>query len=110
MRDGVILHGDVIRPRQPRRYPTLVYRTPYGKHYAVREFSIYRKAAQRGYAIVLQDVRGRYASDGDFFAYLHEGKDGYDTIRVGCAPALVRRERRHLWSVLSGRCAMARCG
>lgn len=80
MRDGVILRADIIRPRQSGSYPTLVYRTPYGKHNAIGEFSIYRKALERGYALVLQDVRGRYASDGDFYAYLHEGKDGYDTI------------------------------
>lgn len=34
----------------------------------------------RGYAIVIQDVRGRYASDGEFLPYQNEGKDGYDTI------------------------------
>jgi uncharacterized protein len=79
-RDGVVLRADIIRPRSSGSYPTLVYRTPYGKHNAIREFSIFRKALDRGYALVLQDVRGRYASEGDFYAYLHEGKDGYDTI------------------------------
>jgi uncharacterized protein len=80
MRDGVILRADIIRPREAGRYPTLVYRTPYGKQRAVHEFSITRKAVERGYAIVFQDVRGRYGSDGDFSPYLHEGTDGYDTI------------------------------
>jgi putative CocE/NonD family hydrolase len=80
MRDGVILRADIIRPRQAAPHPTLVYRTPYGKRNALREFSIFRKSVQRGYAVLLQDVRGRYESEGDFFAYLHEGKDGYDTI------------------------------
>jgi putative CocE/NonD family hydrolase len=80
MRDGVVLRADVWRPTAPGRYPTLVYRTPYGKHQATAAFSTAAKAVARGYAVVLQDVRGRYASDGEFLPYQQEGKDGYDTI------------------------------
>ena len=80
MRDGVILRADVWRPTAPGRYPTLVYRTPYGKHQATAAFATAHKAVLRGYAVVLQDVRGRYASDGEFLPYQQEGKDGYDTI------------------------------
>src|SRR5206468_5641232 len=58
----------------------LVYRTPYGKHFAQKEYTIFRRAVQCGYAIVIQDVRGRYASDGKFRPYENEGRDGYDTI------------------------------
>jgi predicted acyl esterase len=80
MRDGVVLRADVWRPRGNGRFPTLVYRTPYGKHAADAALTTARKAVARGYAVVLQDVRGRYASDGEFLPYQQEGKDGFDTI------------------------------
>lgn len=80
MRDGVVLRADVWRPKGEGRFPTLVYRTPYGKHQATAAMSTATRAVQRGYAVVMQDVRGRYASDGEFLPYQQEGKDGYDTI------------------------------
>lgn len=79
MRDGVRLRADVLRPSDGR-FPTLVYRTPYGKHDALKEYTTFTRAVERGYAVVVQDVRGRYASDGDFRPYENEGRDGYDTI------------------------------
>ena len=80
MRDGVAFRADVLRPRGDRRFPTLVYRTPYGKHNALTNYAIFRRAVDRGYAVIAQDVRGRYASAGEFSAYRNEGRDGYDTI------------------------------
>lgn len=80
MRDGVVLRADVYRPGGPGPFPVLVYRTPYGKHGAVESYQTHLRAVERGYAVVLQDVRGRYESDGIFVPYWHEGKDGYDTI------------------------------
>ncbi len=80
MRDGVTLRADVALPAATGRFPTLVYRTPYGKQFALREGSTFEKAVARGYAVVIQDVRGRYASDGEFSPYQNEGRDGYDTI------------------------------
>lgn len=80
MRDGVVLRADLWRPADTGRYPTLVYRTPYNKAAVFTTYSLFRKAAERGYAVVAQDVRGRYASDGEYRAYQQEGKDGYDTI------------------------------
>lgn len=85
MRDGVTLRADVWRPSGDGRYPVLVYRTPYGKHAASAAHSTAQKAVPRGYAVVMQDVRGRYASDGDYQAYQQEGKDGYDTIEWAAA-------------------------
>ncbi len=85
MRDGVILRADVWRPVARGRYPTLVYRTPYGKHDAAAAFATARKAVARGYAVVLQDVRGRHASDGEYLPYQQEGRDGYDTIEWAAA-------------------------
>ena len=58
----------------------LVYRTPYGREDALKDYTTFVHAVERGYAMVVQDVRGRYASDGDFRPYQDEGHDGYDTI------------------------------
>lgn len=80
MRDGVVLRADVWLPNARGRFPTLVYRTPYDKENAPKEWTTFDKAVKRGYAVVIQDVRGRYASDGEFAPYQNEGKDGYDTI------------------------------
>ena len=80
MRDGVVLRADVYRPQRDGRFPVLVYRTPYGKHHAAGDHQIHLKAVERGYGVVLQDVRGRYASEGRFDPYRQEGRDGYDTI------------------------------
>ena len=80
MRDGVVLRADVYRPAGEGKFPVLVFRTPYGKHYTAKSDGVHMKAVARGYAVVLQDVRGRYASDGIFNPYRQEGADGYDTI------------------------------
>lgn len=80
MRDGVILRADVLRPKGPGPFPVLVYRTPYGKEDALKDYTTFSHAVERGYAVVVQDVRGRYASDGEFRPYQNEGHDGYDTI------------------------------
>src|SRR5690606_11539821 len=80
MRDGVVLRADVYRPVTGGPFPVLVYRTPYGKHDAADAYDTHLEAVRRGYAVVLQDVRGRYASEGDFDPYRNEGRDGYDTI------------------------------
>ncbi len=79
MRDGIVLRADLLLPAESGRFPTLVYRTPYNKEPALRA-TTFAKAVERGYAVVVQDVRGRYASDGEFNAYRNEGRDGYDTI------------------------------
>src|SRR2546428_5902197 len=87
MRDGVTLRADVYRPSSPGRFPTLVYRTPYGKDDLVESGSepTIVRAARAGYAVVAQDVRGRYHSEGEFRPYQQEGKDGYDTIEWAAA-------------------------
>ncbi len=47
---------------------------------AQRDYTTFQHAVERGYAVVVEDVRGRYASDGEFLPYQNEGRDGYDTI------------------------------
>src|SRR3954470_4245128 len=80
MRDGVVLRADVFRPAASGRYPVLVHRTPYGRNELPQGTPLVQAAVRRGYAVVLQDVRGRYQSEGTFTPYFQEGRDGYDTI------------------------------
>lgn len=81
MRDGVVLRADVRRPEKTGRYPVLIFRTPYDKNEGDPDNErSFEAAVARRYAMVIQDVRGRYASGGEFTAYANEGKDGYDTI------------------------------
>ena len=78
MRDGARLAADLLLPRATGRWPTLLLRTPYSrKAPGVRG---YRFFAQRGYAVLIQDVRGRYASQGAFGPTQQQGADGNDTI------------------------------
>lgn len=80
MRDGVILYADVYLPEEPGEYPTIVSRTPYGvqRHSGIHER--YIKYARQGYAVVFQDVRGRFESEGKWEPFRNEAEDGYDTI------------------------------
>lgn len=78
MRDGVYLSADVFRPDAPGRFPVILVRTPYDNAspaYA-RQGLFW---ASRGYAYVIQDVRGRGESEGEFYPLVHEAEDGYDT-------------------------------
>lgn len=85
MRDGVVLGATLLRPDAPGRFPTLVYRTPYGKDTYAATNDLPRKAAQRGFLVFVVDVRGRYRSEGAFRAYHQEKEDGYDTIEWAAA-------------------------
>jgi uncharacterized protein len=80
MRDGVVLVATVWRPSSAERVPVLVTRTPYGRGADATAPDFIPQAIARGYAVVVQDVRGRYASEGEYEPYRHEGPDGYDTI------------------------------
>lgn len=80
MRDGIVLRANILRPAGASPFPVLIYRTPYGKEDEQKTYATFAKAVARGYAVVIQDVRGRYASDGEFNPYRNEGRDGYDTI------------------------------
>lgn len=77
MRDGVNLAADVYLPSTKGRYPVLLDRTPYGKS-SGRGEGIY--FARHGYAVVVEDTRGRYDSGGKWYAFAHEPDDGQDTI------------------------------
>jgi len=78
MRDGIRLAADLFLPGDGARWPTVLVRTPYNrKAPAMRSYHFF---VRRGYAVVIEDVRGRYASQGTFGPTEQEGPDGYDTI------------------------------
>jgi uncharacterized protein len=78
MRDGIRLSTNVFHPPGKGRYPTILIRTPYNKGSDLP--SGCGDFIQRGYAVVVQDVRGRYGSEGVFEPLDQEGPDGYDTL------------------------------
>ena len=82
MRDGVILRADIYRPKADGQFPVLLQRTPYDKRGGV-EFGY--KAAVHGFVVIVQDVRGRYTSDGEFYTFKHESDDGFDTVEWAAA-------------------------
>ena len=82
LRDGLALATDIYFPaRNGKRIaepmPTLLTRTPYDKRNMGDEGKYF---AEHGYVCIAQDVRGRYESPGEFYAFAHEGPDGYDTV------------------------------
>jgi len=82
MRDGVRLATDIYRPAENTtpvdgKFPAILMRTPYSK--AVRAPAFAEYFASRGYVVVVQDVRGRYNSEGHWRPLLDDGADGSDT-------------------------------
>ncbi|MFV3130802.1 CocE/NonD family hydrolase [Niveispirillum sp. KHB5.9] len=96
-RDGVRLVADIYHPvanctRLPGPWPVLLERTPYDRRGVnLSEYSlanpnprsrveIAQRFASSGYVVMMQDCRGRYASEGTFEKYVNEAEDGYDTL------------------------------
>ncbi|MDO4997591.1 MAG: CocE/NonD family hydrolase, partial [Neisseria sp.] len=91
MRDGVRLATDVYLPAHcAAPFPVVIERTPYNKSahsrseicldgHKVSRSEMAAAFAQRGFATVFQDCRGRYRSEGEFIKYVREGEDGFDT-------------------------------
>ncbi|MEV7890612.1 CocE/NonD family hydrolase [Streptomyces sp. NPDC002817] len=82
MRDGTVLRADVYRPGGTGPWPVLLARLPYGKQTPMMGVVLDPlAAARRGFMVVLQDTRGRFASEGEWEPWTYEGRDGYDTVR-----------------------------
>ena len=79
MQDGIQLYADVYRPPGEGPFPVILQRTPYNKTVARTPLDPL-KAAEHGFAVVIQDTRGRYQSEGEFYTFRHEQTDGYDTV------------------------------
>jgi len=85
MRDGTILRADVYRPEDNAKHPVILMRTPYNKLLASAsgDYLNIIDTVFMGYAIVAQDARGRFASEGEYASVtsrLAEGPDGYDSV------------------------------
>ncbi len=84
MRDGVRLSALILFPKdRPRQnLPTVLYRSPYlinpGE---INRFATWNRSfIENGYAIVIQNVRGRFFSEGTYTYLVGSGDDGYDTV------------------------------
>ena len=83
MRDGTVLRANVFRPGDGAGgpYPVALARTPYGKDLgAVSRILDAPRLARAGYIVAIQDVRGRFASEGEWSPFRHEAADGYDSV------------------------------
>ncbi len=92
MRDGTTLRANIYRPDDANAtnatnatnaatYPVLLTRLPYGKDLPLGSSALDpAQAARRGYIVVVQDTRGCFASEGEWFPLAHEGQDGADTV------------------------------
>src|ERR1700743_2003084 len=83
-RDGVTLRADIYRPKAEGKFPVILMRTPYDKSVGWAAAPAYN-VASHGYIMIVQDVRGRYTSDGDFYTFRHEIADGYDAVEWAAA-------------------------
>jgi putative CocE/NonD family hydrolase len=81
-RDGVLLAADLYKPGVPGSYPTILVRTPYDKRNPVYGYPLLGGVfASQGYVVMIQDVRGKFKSQGDFYPLLNEAADGADTVQ-----------------------------
>jgi putative CocE/NonD family hydrolase len=87
MRDGTVLKADVYRPDTDARVPVIVCRIPYDRSHPLIPASAIdpSRAVEAGFAVVCQDTRGRFASEGQFYPFVYEARDGYDTVEWAAA-------------------------
>src|ERR1035437_7308449 len=87
MRDGTQLVADVYRPNIPGKFTVLLQRTPYNRasssDFSPQTFAF--RPASRGYIVIMQDVRGRFESEGEWYPFKYEERDGYDTVEWAAA-------------------------
>lgn len=81
MRDGIVLKANLVQPEAEGPWPVAVMRTPYGKDFATANAICDTvRLARAGYIVVVQDIRGRFASEGEFGFPPDDRTDGYDTV------------------------------
>jgi len=83
MRDGTTLRADVYRPATSQAVPVILMRTQYGKAAAQDQPSRYQRPdwfASHCYLVVIQDIRGQFASGGTFSEFTNDRNDGYDSV------------------------------
>jgi len=77
MRDGVNLAADIYQPEAEGKFPVLLQRTPYNRAGGAGSAAA---MAAHGYVVIIQDTRGRFDSQGEFYPFRYESQDGYDTV------------------------------
>jgi len=77
MRDGTQLAANIFQPKQGGPFPVILMRTPYGK--MDEKFGEAKRYCAAGYAMVVQDCRGRGSSQGQWDPFRYDGDDGFDT-------------------------------
>ena len=77
MRDGVKLIADIYKPVAEGKFPVLLERTPYNRAGGAGSAA---SMASHGYIVIIQDTRGRFDSQGEFYPFRYESHDGYDTV------------------------------
>ena len=110
MSDGVELVSDHYYPPAAGPHPTLLMRQPYGRDIA--STVVYAHPvwfARHGYNVVIQDVRGRGDSEGEFYPFRNEARDGVGDHRLAAHAAGIQWPRRHVRLFLSGHDATAGC-
>src|SRR5882724_8597980 len=77
MRDGTRLAANIFRPKTDGRFPVILMRTPYGK--PDEKWGESKRYVPTGYAMVVQDCRGRGKSEGIWDPFRYDAEDGFDT-------------------------------
>jgi putative CocE/NonD family hydrolase len=87
MRDGVVLRADVYRPEGAGPVPAIVNRTPYDRSSPLIQLAAIEpeRVVEAGLALVCQDVRGRFASEGEFYTFYSDVEDTFDTVEWAAA-------------------------
>ncbi len=82
MRDGAVLRADVYRPPRDEPHPAVLNRTPYDRSLSLTPPAALdpESAVAAGLALVCQDVRGQYSSEGEFYPFRSEEADGFDSV------------------------------
>lgn len=81
MPDGTKLATDIYRPKSLDKFPVILIRTPYDKMSTSQPYRhLAPLFASQGYVVVIQDVRGKYRSEGEFYPYAYEALDGHTTV------------------------------
>lgn len=81
MTDGVKLATDIYRPNAPGKFPVLIARTPYSRKGSVHPYKkLGQIYASHGFVFIVQDVRGKFDSEGEFLPYAHEAEDGHTAV------------------------------
>jgi uncharacterized protein len=80
MRDGVKLATNVFLPKGNGPWPVVLTRTPYNKGTAADREAAESGYTDKGYVRIVQDCRGRFASEGAYRAFIDDMQDGYDTV------------------------------